>query len=696
MPFQIDLRAPYTGAFSGSFTGSLIGSASYAASGTTSVSASFVSGAYTANWAATSPYGGLTNVPIGIVSSSTQFSTGSYTGSFTGSYTGTFIGSASFATNANAAITTSFVSGAYTSQWAWSSSYATTSSNSPSFVVGTVDVGGSNALRVSGSVVSDSWQFTVGTNNVASAAVRYIGKGGDPNSIYYHSLGNHWFAANGTLFWQISSAGMFTPNLDVTYNIGSATKRVLSGSFGYVTSSFDGDGSRIINTPSASYAASSSAATSITFTPISASYAATASAANNFYVGNTAQLITGLFGPGGSYQQISVTQSAYATYNGTTDIQPTTIPGSGIAKYLTRFRSPSFGAGTTQHDVIIDGVLSGSSIIASTITGNLVGTSSYASTASAATTNFFHTDDAVFKAGQGVSVNGARTLAFTSNVLTTINSTLTVTGSTIFSSSVNTIGKISGNGKEMFDTGDSYLRINQPTAFSSGIWIGTSNFQGGGGYFALGSNGISTTARVYIQGGAYTGATVITINSGDTGAVKAVSFTSSIANGVGYFGTSSYAANSTVTTNVSGSGGRVLFNSADNVTNTSSSLLFDGVNLTIAGQLNALTKSFLIDYQGMPNKKLVYGVVEGPEHSVFVRGKTTSNIIELPDEWKWLVDDTTITVQLTAIGSHQRLYVQFIENNSVTIANDNIDTSIDCFYYIHATRKDVPMLETVV
>ena len=40
----------------------------------------------------------------------------------------------------------------------------------------------------------------------------------------------------------------------------------------------------------------------------------------------------------------------------------------------------------------------------------------------------------------------------------------------------------------------------------------------------------------------------------------------------------------------------------------------------------------------------MYGAIEGPEFGVYVRGKVNGNIIELPEEWVGLVDESTITV----------------------------------------------------
>jgi hypothetical protein len=76
------------------------------------------------------------------------------------------------------------------------------------------------------------------------------------------------------------------------------------------------------------------------------------------------------------------------------------------------------------------------------------------------------------------------------------------------------INVLQGNGKTIFDTNDSYLRINQINGFTNGIWMGSSNI-GGSGVMHLGSNGTESTARVRVVGGTYNGSTVITLNGAD-------------------------------------------------------------------------------------------------------------------------------------------------------------------------------------
>lgn len=116
-----------------------------------------------------------------------------------------------------------------------------------------------------------------------------------------------------------------------------------------------------------------------------------------------------------------------------------------------------------------------------------------------------------------------------------------------------------------------------------------------------------------------------------------------------------------------------------------------GFSVRADGALFATSKSFLIPHPSKEGYSLRYGSLEGPEHGVYVRGKLEGGkVIELPDYWLDLVDESTITVQLTPIGSHQNLYVKDIINNTVVVGNSNILSSkIKCFYFIQAERKDI-------
>jgi hypothetical protein len=109
------------------------------------------------------------------------------------------------------------------------------------------------------------------------------------------------------------------------------------------------------------------------------------------------------------------------------------------------------------------------------------------------------------------------------------------------------------------------------------------------------------------------------------------------------------------------------------------------------GNLFAVSKSFLIEHPSKEGFNLRHGSLEGPEHGVYVRGKLDgNNTIELPDYWLDLVDEDTITVQLTPIGSHQNLYIKDIIDNTVIVANSALLSSkIKCFYFVQAERKDI-------
>ena len=141
-----------------------------------------------------------------------------------------------------------------------------------------------------------------------------------------------------------------------------------------------------------------------------------------------------------------------------------------------------------------------------------------------------------------------------------------------------------------------------------------------------------------------------------------------------------------------GSNTQIIYNSGGNLTGDSN-LTWDGSTLTIVGTLEATEKSFKIPHAEKPGHSLVYGVLEGPEHAVYARGKSTEKVINLPEEWTWLVDESTITVQLTSINSPCQHYVTEVKNNQVHI--DCQCGEINTYYFIQATRKDIEPLEIV-
>jgi len=95
--------------------------------------------------------------------------------------------------------------------------------------------------------------------------------------------------------------------------------------------------------------------------------------------------------------------------------------------------------------------------------------------------------------------------------------------------------------------------------------------------------------------------------------------------------------------------------------------------------------------------RLRHACIEGPEVAVYCRGRLKeSNVINLPDYWKDLVHEDSITVQLQPIGKTQNLVVQEFNNEFIVIAEDSTNTdlitnlsTINCFYHVYGERKDI-------
>ena len=116
-------------------------------------------------------------------------------------------------------------------------------------------------------------------------------------------------------------------------------------------------------------------------------------------------------------------------------------------------------------------------------------------------------------------------------------------------------------------------------------------------------------------------------------------------------------------------------------------------NTIIIGSLSATTKSFDIAHPTREGYRITYGCLEGPEHAVYHRGRTNSNIIELPEYWSGLVDVDTTTVQLTPNGEYTPHWVEKIENKQIYIKSES--GKIDCFFLVHGERQDVPKILVV-
>ena len=83
--------------------------------------------------------------------------------------------------------------------------------------------------------------------------------------------------------------------------------------------------------------------------------------------------------------------------------------------------------------------------------------------------------------------------------------------------------------------------------------------------------------------------------------------------------------------------------------------------------------------------RLRYACIEGPEVAVYCRGRLKeSNVINLPDYWKDLVHEDSISVQLQPIGSSQDIIVMDFNNEKITLSGN-----VDCFYHVYGERKDI-------
>ena len=124
------------------------------------------------------------------------------------------------------------------------------------------------------------------------------------------------------------------------------------------------------------------------------------------------------------------------------------------------------------------------------------------------------------------------------------------------------------------------------------------------------------------------------------------------------------------------------------------------VGKVIGTGANAAVKAFDIEHPSKSGYRLRHICLEGPETAVYHRGRLKeSNVINLPDYWKDLVHEDSITVQLQPIGSNQNLVIQEFNNEFIVIAEDLTNTdlitdlsTIDCFYHVYGERKDVERL----
>lgn len=112
--------------------------------------------------------------------------------------------------------------------------------------------------------------------------------------------------------------------------------------------------------------------------------------------------------------------------------------------------------------------------------------------------------------------------------------------------------------------------------------------------------------------------------------------------------------------------------------------------LSFNSSIVGTTKKFDISHPTKPNHRLAHACIEGPENGVYHRGRLIdTNIIELPEYWRGLVDAESITVNLTPHGVYQELFVKSIEWGTRINVVNNLGGPINCSYTVYAKRKDV-------
>ena len=120
-------------------------------------------------------------------------------------------------------------------------------------------------------------------------------------------------------------------------------------------------------------------------------------------------------------------------------------------------------------------------------------------------------------------------------------------------------------------------------------------------------------------------------------------------------------------------------------------------SVDVAGNLRATTKSFDIPHPTKDGMRLVYGVLEGPEHGVYHRGTIEGKgiiQINLPDYWHKLVGDQ-YTIQLTPWGNYNVSIDSKTENYfTIQLVGDFISRkfkNIKVDYIVHGSRLDAPL-----
>lgn len=98
-------------------------------------------------------------------------------------------------------------------------------------------------------------------------------------------------------------------------------------------------------------------------------------------------------------------------------------------------------------------------------------------------------------------------------------------------------------------------------------------------------------------------------------------------------------------------------------------------------------KGFDIPHPTKEDHRLRYICLEGPEVGAYIRGTLVGeDEIQLPDYWRELCKLDTITVNLTPVGSYQKLFVKGIDGTTIVVGEDD-GKDIFCDYTVFAERR---------